>query len=333
MATIAARTRTWLVAEVTLLRYRPVDWFLLVGDRLLVAAGLLGLVAVAIWWTVASGLAPLISRTPILYLLFALISGNFTLITIVVSISQFVLTRHLESPGEARQQMREMVGYRQEVSEITRERVIPVTPAGFLLVLFRSIDRDVTELLERDWADSEAELRADVEAAVAELAAHAAAVIDLVERTDGGIDRALFTTLEMNYSRYFYDAYRLRAEYGEDLPEAIDDDLRGLERSVEQVDVARRYFKTVLIQSQLSSLSRLLLFIGLPVLVATVVLMLLFTAPSGAAISRPVLSVVIPVVVIVGFAPIALLSAYILRLATVVHRTAAMYPFTTRFGR
>ena len=32
----------------------------------------------------------------------------------------------------------------------------------------------------------------------------------------------------------------------------------------------------------------------------------------------------------VGFAPIVLLTSYILRLATVVQRTAAMYPFTTR---
>jgi len=327
------RAVAWLSAETTLLHRRPLDWFLLLGDRVLVAAGLLGLVAVPIWWTVASGLAPLIARTPILYLLFALISGNFTLITIVVSISQFVLARHLESPGEARQQMREVAGYRQEVSEITRENVIPVTPGGFLLVLFRSIDRDVRALLDREWLESEAALRGEVEAVVSDLATNAADVIDLVERTDGSVDRALFTTLEMNYSEYFYGAYRLRAEYGEELPEAVDDDLRRLERHVEQVDIARRYFKTVLIQSQLSSLSRLLLFIGLPVLVATVLLMLLFTAPSGSAVSRPVLSVVIPVVVIVGFAPIALLTAYILRLATVVHRTAAMYPFTTRLGR
>jgi len=37
-------------------------------------------------------------------------------------------------------------------------------------------------------------------------------------------------------------------------------------------------------------------------------------------------------VVTAGFAPIVLLTAYILRLATVVHRTAAMYPFTTRYN-
>jgi len=325
------RTRNWVAAEAALLRDRPVDWFLLSGDRLVVSAGLLGLVAVVVWWPVLAGLAPLSLRTPILYLLFALISGNFTLITIVVSISQFVLARHLESPGEAREQMREIVGYRQEVSEVTQERVVPVTPTGFLLVLFRSIERDVDRLRGREWDESQADLAADVEELVRDLSAHVAYVLDLLEGNHGGVRHALFATLQMNYSRYFYGAYRLRADYGDALPEVVEADLRRIERDVEQVDVARRYFKTVLIQAELSSLSRLLLFIGIPVLAATVVLMLLFTAEAGVALSPDVLAVVIPLVVTVGFAPIVLLTAYILRLATVVHRTAAMYPFTTRF--
>ena len=326
-----ATTRTDLATEWAVLRSRPLDWFLLSGNRLAVSAGLLALVAAVIWWVVLSGLAPLAERTPILYLLFALISGNVTLITVVVSISQFVLARHLETPGEAREQMREVVGYRQEVSEVTRERVVPVTPAGFFALLFQSVDRDVDELRSREWADTQAELREDVEGLVADLADHAERMIDLVERGNGGSRQALFSTLDTNYSRYFYGAYRLRAKYGDEMPPGVAEDLDRLERNVEQVDVARRYFKTVLIQSELSSLSRLLLFIGLPVLVATVVLMLLFTAANGPALSRPVLAVVIPLVVTAGFAPIVLLTAYILRLATVVHRTAAMYPFTTRY--
>ena len=324
-------TRSDVSAEWSVLRYRPVDWFLLSGSRLAVSAGLLAMVAAVLWWVVLSGLAPLTQRTPILYLLFALISGNVTLITIVVSISQFVLARHLETPGEVREQMREVVGYRQAVSEVTGERVVPVTPSGFFLVLFRSVDRDLERIRTREWGEADAELRRDLEDLVGDLEVHVEYVIGLVEGANGGIRHALFATLDANYSRYFYAVYRLRSVYGDDLPAGVGTDLDRLERHLEQVDVARRYFKTVLIQSQLASLSRLLLFTGLPVLVATVVLMLLFTATSGPALSRPVLAVVIPVVVTAGFLPIVLLTAYILRLATVVHRTAAMYPFTTRY--
>gem|GEM_PF-1842626 len=225
------------------------------------------LIAAVFWWVVLSGLAPLTRRTPILYLLFALISGNVTLITIVVSISQFVLARHLETPGEVLEQMREVVGYRQTVSDVTGERVVPVTPSGFFLVLFRGVDRDVERIRTREWGEADTELRRDLANLVEDLETHAEYVIGLVEGSGGGIRHALFATLDANYSRYFYGVYRLRSVYGDDLPAGVADDLDRLERHLEQVDVARRYFKTVLIQSELASLSRLLLFFGLPVLV------------------------------------------------------------------
>ena len=330
MTSVEWRRSSRVAAEYDGARRRPVDWFLLSGERPAVAAILLAPVAVVVWGVVVAGIAPLSVRTPLLYLLFALVSGNFTLVTIVVSISQFVLARHLESPGEIREGLNEIVGYRQTVGEITRERVLPVTPSGFLVHLFRSIDRDVRALRDREWTDDEAALREDVEALVEPLESHAEAIIDTTERSDAGHRYALFAVLDTNYSRYFYGAYRLRAAHGDDLPAAVAEDLDRLERHLEQVDVARRYFKTVLIQSDLATLSRHLLYIGLPVLVATIALMLLFTAQSGPAISRPVLRIVIPLVVTAGFAPIVLLTAYILRLTTVVGRTAAMYPFTTR---
>jgi hypothetical protein len=326
-------TRFELRTELAVFRTRPLDWFLLSGNRVVVSAGLLGVVSAVLWWIVLSGLAPLQERDPILFLLFALIGGNFTLITIVVSISQFVLARHLESPGEVREQMREVLGFRQEVSEVTQERVVPVTPSGLFELLFRSIGRDVQALKATGWTPADPEMRGEVERLVDDLEHHVEYVTGLLEASDSGIRYALLTVLDTNYSQYFAGAYRLRATHGEDLPESVAESLNRLERNVEQVDVARRYFKTIFIQSELASLSRLLLYIGVPVQVVSVVLMLLFTAPAGPAISPPVLAVVIPVVVTMGFAPIVLLTSYILRLASVVQRTAAMYPFTTRADR
>lgn len=314
--------------ELGLLKYRPVEWFLLSGNRLAVSAILLVVVAGVLWAAVLTGAAPLTERTPVLFVLFALVGGNFTLIAIVASISQFVLARHLESPGEIRNRLAEVAGYRQAVGEVTREQVIPVTPAGFLLLLFRSIERDAAALEAGSWASPYGELDQAVEALMTDMAIHARSVITLLERGAGGTRPALFATLNTNYSRYFAEAYRLRAAYGDDLPDAVDETLTGLESHVEQIDVARRYFKTVFIQSELSSLTRLLLYIGPPVQVVSVVLMLLFTAPGDEWLSEPFLAVAIPVVVTAGFAPFVLLMAYILRLATVVQRTALMYPFS-----
>ncbi|MFC7229880.1 hypothetical protein N0B31_20945 [Salinirubellus salinus] len=318
-----------LNTELDVLRHEPLDWFLLTGNRLIVSALLLTLVSATIWWAVLSGLAPLVEPTPTLFLLFALIGGNFTLITIVVSISQFVLARHLESPGEVREQMREVIGFREEVSRITQQRVVPVTPGGLFELLFESIERDVRALERTGWTPADPALEGYAERLLDDLAAHIEYVQTLLAGGSAGVRYALIAVLDTNYSRYFVGAYRLRASQEEPLPEAVEGSLNRLERHVEQVDVARRYFKTIYIQSELASLSRTLLFIGIPVQVVSVVLMLLFTDATGPTISQGTLRVVIPLVVTAGFAPIVLLTTYILRLATVVQRTAAMYPFTT----
>jgi len=322
----------WDVKAQELVGYRDrfVNRFLLTGSRLWVTAGLLVIVSALVWGVVLTDLAPLIERTPILFLLFALISGNVTLITIVVSISQFVLSRHLESPGEIRQQLRDLVGYREEVGQMTDEQVIPVTPRGFLLLLFRNIIRDADTLRGHESRASDDELRNDIEPVMADLEGHARYLVRLLAGGDAGVRSALFATLDTNYSKFYYQIYRIRAEHEGDLPNSVEQKLGRLERHVEQVDIARRYFKTVFIQSELASLSRVLLYTGLPMLVATVLLTLLFTAPSGPAISQDALTVLFPAVVTAGFAPLLLLAAYMIRLATVVKRTAAMYPFTTR---
>lgn len=314
--------------ELGLLEYRPVEWFLLSGNRLVVSGLLLVVVAVVVFAAVLTGAAPLTQPTPVLFVLFALVAGNFTLVAIVVSISQFVLARHLESPGEIRNRLSEVVGYRQAVGEVTRERVIPVTPTAFFQLLFRSIERDAAELDADSWPRRDDHLDQAVRDLMTSMAVHAREVIRLLEDSEGGTRHALFATLNTNYARYFAEAYRLRAAYGEEIPGSVEQTLTGLERHVEQIDVARRYFKTVFIQSELSSLTRLLLYIGPPVQIVSVVLMLMFSAPGDVPVPEPVLAVAIPLVVTAGFAPFALLTAYILRLATVVERTALMYPFS-----
>ena len=329
---MAQRGRAREVAiELSGLRNRPLDWVLLSGSRLWVAGGLLVVIGGLVFGAVWTGLAPLTERTPVLFLLFALLSGNVTLVAVVVSISQFVLSRHLESPGEIREQLREMAGYREEVGRTTGERVLPVTPGGFLTLLFMSIVSYADELRDHDWRDEDEALRDVVEPMLTDLEGHARYVIRLLSAGDTGVRYALLATLDTSYSRYFYEIYALRAEHGESLPSAVDERLVHLEHHVEQVDVARRYFKTVFIQAELASLSRVLLFIGLPVLVATVLLTMLYTVPADPPLPAPVLALVFPAVVTAGFAPLVLLAAYIVRLATVVRRTAAMYPFTTRY--
>jgi hypothetical protein len=337
MSSRLGSARFEFAVEWYVLKRRPREWFLLSGNRLAVTGFGLLVVSAAIWTAVTTGLTPLERETPVLFLLFALISGNFTLITIVVSISQFVLSRHLESPGEIREKMDEMLQYRREVGATTDRRVVPVAPAEFALLLFRTVAHRVEALSAELTTGSVAEGTVDDEVGseldelVTGLGDHVEYVIALLSHPTTGLNYALFATLNASYEQDIYDAWRIRTEHAETLPDEAVDALDALVESLEQVDVARRVFKTVFIQSELAALSRTLLYIGVPVQVVTVVLMLLFTG-SGWTTAPATLRLVIPTIVTVGFAPILLLTAYILRLATVARRTASMYPFTNQVG-
>jgi hypothetical protein len=76
------------------------EWFLLGGNRLVIAGGVVilifGLLSVAEW----TGLILLTETMPMFYLFSSLIGGNPTLITVVVSINQLLLSREFSSPGE-----------------------------------------------------------------------------------------------------------------------------------------------------------------------------------------------------------------------------------------
>lgn len=91
------------------------QWLLLDGNRFVIAIGL----TVAFWLThlllSVGGIAPLADTQSLFYVFSGLISGNFTLITVVVSITQLVLSQELQSPGELESEITATADYREEI--------------------------------------------------------------------------------------------------------------------------------------------------------------------------------------------------------------------------
>ena len=327
------RARTiWARAalEWRVLSHRPAEWILVSGHRLLVSTLLLIGVYAVLELAVVVGLTPLREETAMLFVLFALISGNFTLIAIVVSLSQFVLARHLETPGEIREKIDDMIRYRQEVGETAQQSVIPISHSQFFLTLFESVRRELRVIdRQRDPANGE-EVQRMLDDVVAGLDPHVEYVIDILERPETGIRYALYVTLSADYETSLHIVWSIQAERLEDLSTPAANALDRLVETLEQIDIARRTFKSVFIQAELASLSRLLLLIGLPTLVVLLLVMLLFSAGIRPISSGGFIPTVFPVVVSAGLGPIVLLAAYIVRLATVARRTATLYPFSSR---
>jgi len=323
---------SWLSFEFELFRHSPREWLLMSGDRVLVA--LLGLLLLTgiLAGLVGSGLVPFREETPVLFLLFALIAANFTLIAIVTSLSQFVLGRRLETPGEIRRKIDDTIDYREEVGRSVGESVIPVQPDVFLLMLFRHASAELDILAEQQLEGRTRFAREELETLVTDLREHCDYVIDVLKRPSSGVKHALFVSLSADYESSVYQAWHLQWEHADEFTEEAAEPLARLAGTLQHIEVASRLFKTVFIESEVSELSRYLLYVGIPVQLAAVALTLVYTAGSGPPLPLPTLRAVVPAVIAAGFAPFLLLSSYVVRLTLVAHRTADTFPFSSHLS-
>ncbi|WP_435177503.1 hypothetical protein [Halorussus sp. AFM4] len=305
------------------------EWVFLTGNRWVIAGGLLvGLLAVlaAIEYRVGSSTQQLV---PLFYMSSAIIGGNFTLITIVISISQLVISRQLSAPGELRAQIENTTSYREASLELVERDVPPATPAAFLEVLLRGVE-DAVEALNGHTSEIASDDAVDaIDDVLSPLEDQIERSIRQIERQDTSILEALVVTLNTNYSEDIHQIWRLETTYHDHITPDAKDSLETLVTRLKQIDVARQYLKTVYIQEELSRLSRDLLYVGVPVIFAGLALMVTFVSTSAPALTSRQLSVITPVFAAVGAAPLALLFAYVLRLSVVSERTAAITPFTT----
>lgn len=326
--------RSWLAFEVELFRHDPVEWLLLTGDRILVSVLEVILLVAIVAATVASGLVPLVEQTPVLFALFALIAANFTLIAIVTSLGQFILSQRLESAGEIQTKIDETISYREAVGGTVGETVLPVKPDAFFLFLFEKVRDDLDELEGQTSEGRTRRTREELAELVAGLNQHTERVVGLLANPESEMKHALFVSLNTNYENHVHRAWYLQREYADEFTGRITDQLGRLAETLEHIVVAVRMFQATFIESEVSELARYLLYVGLPVQVAATVVMLLYSAPGGTPVfSESVTRVVVPAVLVAGFTPFLILSSYIVRLTVVARRTADSFPFSSQLTR
>ena len=302
------------------------DWVLLTGGRPVVAAALFVAIALSLFALEVSHVA--FGRGGAYPTLFnALLGGNITLLTVVLSVNQLVLSRQLASPGEVRSRMESVSQYRDEIRGLTDEGVVPVEPPAYLRLLIQNtLDRirDVEASIPEGKCDPA--LYDDVTELVDEFEEYSAHILTLLDESEVGVFPALSAVLDADYGMFIHEARRLRVEHEDDLSDESDETLTEVIESLRQLDVARQYFKSLFMQQELSTFSRHLLVVGVPAVMIPVFALVI---PDGgtivfgadAPLGLPTL------VVALELAPVVVLFAYILRIATVSFRTASIVPF------
>jgi len=308
---------------------RIVGWFFLTGDRIGIATGIVTLLGSSFGILIEVGGGPLRNTQPLFYAYSGLIAGNLTLITVVASINQLLLSRQLNTPGEHQRQMEHVIEYRTEIEAAT-DSVAPVTPLEFLRLLVEGTRADAQRLggfARAGVVDAGSE---EIRNVAATLTAQMDGIDRLLTESDSGTFSVLSTMFNTNYAQQINELRRLRTEYDATFPDVVHDTIDDLIDRLQEIDVARQYFKTIYFQQELSTLSRWLFYTGLPAVAVAIAMLLVLTVPTGQPAAVPVpLGFAVPVTLAIGLVPLSVLASFFWRTATVTNLTAATLPFTT----
>jgi hypothetical protein len=303
----------------------PVEWLLVGGNRFVVTAGILGVIALWFLGLNQLGIIAFQNDDSVTRLAGGMIAGTFSLVTLVVSINQMILSREFSSAGEARDRLDNVMGFRENIEEMSNTPASPASPVALFYLLVESINTRASKLAET--VDDHDEERQNL------IESYVSGVEDSTQRVGDTLKNAEFGTFDVvsaaaNYNDAWqiYAARHLDNRYEDELSEETHEAFEELIDALELFNVARTHFKTTYMQRELTQFSRLTLYCGLPSVFSAMTIGFLYADIGGVAIDPTLLPYVVTALIVVVASPLALMAAYILRTATLIRRTASIGP-------
>lgn len=309
-------------------------WLLLDGDRwTIVAVMVLGIFV----GSLTLGLTNVIGvrESSFVTTMFStIIAGLFSFIPLVIAVNQLTVSRLFGTPESLRNRIDSVHEFRLRVEELATDAAVgPTDPAAFLrLVASEMGDRAVALQSVADEAGDD-RTSAELDAFAGRVAAQSDRITDRVGTANLPVFAVLSPVMNDNYSAQFNRIRRLRARFGGTLPDAADDLLEDLQSALVSLDVTRQYFKIIYLQQELAHLSRLLAYSGTAAFLTSTLVVMIYASGYPPAISETALLLLVTVSLAVAFSPLAILFAFVVRVATVVKRTSAPGAFTPKGER
>ena len=310
-------------------------WVLLNADRWVVSLCVLAVLFGSL--LAISALAPVPLRDvlgqsdPSETLFQALVTAIITGVTLVVTITQLVLSQELGAVGDQRERMEGAMEFRSDVADVVDAPVSPPEPASFLRALVDATQARAADL--SDAVEGNEELREQVTSYTTSLDGNADRVRERLGDAQFGTFEVLYAALDYNYSWKIDEGRRLQSEYDDSLSEEAREALDGVVETLRLFGPAREHIKTLYFQWELTNLSRTVLYAAVPALVVAISGVLFLDAPgtvTGATLGIDNIVWVVSAATTVALAPFVVLLAYVLRIATIAKRTLAIGPFVLR---
>ena len=312
-------------------------YLLLGADRWAVS----GLLSAALFASlVAAGLAhptpagTLLTRgDPVETLFQALTTGIITAVTLVLTLSQLVLSQELGAAGDQRERMTGALSFREDAADAIGTPISPAEPSAFLRSLVRATGEQASAVEETlDPEGLGADLTDLLGTYLDSVTGNADAVAEQLAGANFGEFDVLKAALNYNYSWKLYAGRRIGEAYADQLPAETLKRLDCLTETLELFGPAREHFKTLYFQWELSNLSRMLLYVSIPALAVTIG-SLLFLDPqafTGLTLGVPNSLWLVAAATTLSLVPFTLLLSYILRIVTITKRTLSIGPFMLR---
>lgn len=301
------------------------EWILVGADRLLIAALFSFATFVGLLVLGEFGVIAFVNDDSITRLAGGMVAGSFSLVTLVVSINQLILSREFTTAGEAKDELHEVLSFRDEIADVAFVPASPKSPARQFELLVAAIDDRARSLV--------AAVEGRTDEAGTQVTRYANIVRERADRVDESADwtasgtfQTLWVTVDYDDAWQLHAARHLRGRYADTLPEEALEAIEDLIEVLTLFDVAGEHVKTTYLQRELTRFSQLTIAIGIPATLSALLLGFLFAAPLGNAIPTHYLPYVVSALVTVVVSPLGLLAAYILRTATVARRTASIGP-------
>lgn len=302
------------------------EWVLVEGDRIFVAVIVAVLTGVLFYVFGQLEVIAFVNDDSVTRLAGGLTAGLFSLVTIVVSVNQLILSQEFTGAGKARERLGGVLEFRQHISDSTDIPAAPGSPTKLLELLAESLHIRADTLAESVASHEDGEMRELITMYANRVRESSDRLDETLEQTAFGSFSAVSATIRYDSAWQMYAAEQLSNRYEESLPQEAHVAFDALQEELQLFDVAREHFKTTYLQRELTKFSRQTIYAGVPALLASIGLAFLYADWDGAAIGTEYLPVVTPALIAIMVFPLGLLASYVLRTATVTRRTASIGP-------
>ncbi|MCU4971935.1 hypothetical protein OB955_04180 [Halobacteria archaeon AArc-m2/3/4] len=308
-------------------------WLLLGANRLIVTGVLSAsfFVLFMLGAVVDPTLSDMLEERAVIESLFAsMIGALITGVTLVVTISQLIVSQENGPLGEQRQRMSETMDVREYVTELVGKPA-PADPSAFL----RSIV-DVTQTRADHLRDTveggDPDLQDEVDEFVDSLTGNADTVREQLEGAKFGSFDVVYASMNYNYAWKIFQIERLEDDYEDVLDEDQQEALDELRTSLVMFGPAREHIKTLYFQWELIDLSRLILYVAIPALLISGMMMTFVDASTvpGSTLGTENLLWLVGLTFTITLVPFLMLTSYVMRIATAAKRTLAIGPLILR---